>query len=67
MKLCKGTECKKYGAIFTDVYIPDPITGRLYRKTICEKRSCYHEVGCWRGDVDAIIEIFKINRRLKRR
>jgi len=65
MKFCKGTECKKYGAIYHDIYIPDINTGRLCRKTVCEKRSCYHEpLGCYRGYIDMIIYIiiFKFRR-----
>ena len=66
MKLCKGIECKKYGAIYENLYFPNPNTGRWEKKIICKKRSCFHGSNCWRGDIDVIIEIFKMKRRLKR-
>ena len=67
MAFCKGISCKKYDAIYDYIYIPDPITGRLEKRTICKKRSCYHDpLGCWRGDIDVIIGMFRTKRRLKR-
>jgi len=65
MPLCKGEKCKKYGPIYEELYITETIAGRdiinKYRK--CVKRSCYYESGCWKGDIDQLINIFRIKRK----
>lgn len=60
---CKGTNCPNYPEKYAFVFCgKDEETGeRIYRYEKV-KRSCYNEPGCWRGDLDMLIEIFQISK-----